>query len=47
MLSIAGSFLVLFINGSLGIFVRKLASFEKHTTYTYYFISVATKLSYV
>lgn len=27
--------------------MRRLAGLEKHTTYTYYFISIASKLSYV
>jgi hypothetical protein len=46
LLSALGSYLVVVINGLIGFIVRKLAGFEKHKTYTYYFISIAAKLSY-
>ncbi len=46
LLSIAVSLVVNVINGILGIFVRMLSGFEKHQTFTSYFISVAKKLSY-
>jgi len=45
-LSAVCSFIVNVINSALGIFIRKLSAYEKHQTYTYYFMSVANKLSY-
>lgn len=47
LLSLLCSFIVIVINGFLGIFVRRLAGYEKHETYTYYYISVANKLTFV
>ncbi len=46
-LSVFSSYLIVFINGLLGIFIRKFSGYEKHDTYTSYYIAVAWKLSLV
>ena len=46
-LSVFASYLIVFINGLLGMFIRRFSGYEKHDTYTSFYIAVAWKLSLV
>jgi len=46
LLSLAVSIVVNIINSILEVFIRMMSKYEKHRTFTSYFISVAKKLSY-